>query len=349
MSGARDAFGSKLRRLPRGSARIGPIRSLPALLRARGIDPAWVFAQAQIDPSLFDDPENVIAYHDIGRVLAVSAAAMHCPHVGVLIGERCGVADLGLVGSLAAHAADVGTALRDFVRHMPLFDRAAVVSLAVDGDVATFTYTIVEPDIPAPEQIREGSVAIMVHVLRDLCGPSWAPDIVMFPHRLRGPLRPYRRYFRAPVHFGVGIAGIVFPARWLRQAIPNADGTLRYALLTHITAATPASDGPFADQVRRQIQLAMPRARADETVIARALGMDRSTLRRRLMREGSSFRTIVQDIRYQTARHLIHEAGLPLAEIATTLGYAELSVFTRAFRRWAGMTPSEWRRRHAEC
>ncbi len=90
----------------------------------------------------------------------------------------------------------------------------------------------------------------------------------------------------------------------------------------------------------------MPGASTEPTV-ARALAMDESTLRRRLAREGASFRAIVQDVRYEVARQLIGESELTLAEVAAVLGFCELSVFTRAFRRWSGVTPSQWRKEHS--
>src|SRR5271166_2020619 len=332
-----------MRPVPRGMTRVGPIRCLPALLRESGIAPAVVFPQAQVDPRLLDDADNVIAYRDLGRLLAISATATGCPHLGLRIGERCGIAELGPVGLLAARAPDVGTALRDFVRYMAVFDRAAVVSLAVEGETAIFHYIIVEPDIPAAEQIREGSVAIMVRVLRDLCGAYWTPESVMFPHRARGSLQPYRNYFRAPVHFGTGMAGIVFPARWLSQRVFSADRTLRRALQAQIVDGSAERDRLFADRVRHQIQVSLPQGQADEAAIARSLGIGRSTLRRQLAREGTSFRTIMQEIHYEAAKYLIRESDLVFAEVATALGYAELSVFTRAFRRWSGVTPSAWR------
>jgi AraC-like DNA-binding protein len=345
-----DEFGDpsdiEMRPIPPGSCRIGPILSLPALLRERGVEPKEIFAQAQVNPRLFTDAENVMAYRDLGRLLAISASTIRCPYLGLLIGERCSTAELGPVGLLAAQAPDVDAALRDFVRYMSLFDRAAVVSLAVDGDAATFSYTIVEPDIPAAEHIREGSLAIMVRILRDLCGASWAPDIVMFPHKARGTLLPYLKYFQAPVHFGREMTAIVFPARWLSRRVCSADQTSRSALQAQITNENAETAGSFSDRVRHKIQASVPQGQAGEAAIARSFGMDPSSLRRRLAREGTSFRTIVQDIRYEAAKLLIRESDLTLAEIAIALGYAEISVFTRAFRRWSGVTPSEWRGRN---
>jgi AraC-like DNA-binding protein len=334
-----------MRNLPPGFVRVGPICVLPPLLHEGGIEPTVVYEAARVDPHLLDDPDNIIAYRDMGRLLTVAGVALDCPHLGLFIGERCGLAELGPIAELAAQAPDVGAALMDFVRHMPTFDRGGVTSLAVDGDSATFSFMIVEPDVPAAEQIREGTVAIMVQVLRALCGDGWEPDLVLFPHRSWGSLQPYLKFFRAPVQFNAGLAGCVFAARWLRQGVFRADPALRDAIMERTASARNGASHSFAERVRRQIQLNMPGASA-EAAIARALAMDESTLRRRLAREGSSFRAIVQDVRYEIARQLIGESELTLAEVAAVLGFGELSVFTRAFRRWSGATPSQWRKEH---
>jgi AraC-like DNA-binding protein len=335
-----------MRDSPRGAARVGPICMIPALLREGGVDPAPVFEAARFDSRLLDDPENFVAYCDLGRLLAAASAALNRPHLGLAIAERCGLAQLGHVAELAAQAPNVGVALEDFVTHLPMFDRGSVVSLVADKESATFSFMIVEPDVPAAEIIREGSVAIMAHVLRDLCGADWEPDLVMLPHRARGPLAPYLKYFRAPVNFNAAMAGFAFGARWLDRPVAKADPIFRDALRLK-AAAQPIENGSFADLVRREIQRAMPAGLA-EAAIARSLDLDASTLRRRLANEGASFRAIVQDIRYLLARQLIGESELSLAEVAAVLGFGELSVFSRAFRRWSGMAPSQWRKEAPE-
>ena len=136
-----------------------------------------------------------------------------------------------------------------------------------------------------------------------------------------------------------------------------ADETLRETLLQQLSASDAADRTSLADQARRQILLSMPLGHTGlqttapihrQPAIARALGMNVSTMRRRLAREATSFREIAHDIHYETARHLIRDSALALTEVASMLGYAELSVFSRAFRRWSGLSPSEWRERNTE-
>ena len=328
-----------MRQVPRGSVSVLPILSLPAVLRECGADPAQVFGQAAIDARIFETSDGSIPYRDLGRLLEISAANAGRPHLGLLIGARCDMSSFGAIGALAAHAPDIGTALGDFIKHMPKWDRAAVVTLKADHESATFSFVIDEADFPGARIIREGAVAIMVRVLRHFFGASWSPDLVLFPHRARGPGYPYRRYFSAPVQFGTGSAGIVFPQHLLNRRVTSADGSLRAGR----TARHAASD-----QARRQILLSLPVGPIEQTGVARALGMNVSTMRRRLAREGTSFRELSHAIRYEAAKHLIRDSGLTLAEVAASLGYAELSVFSRAFRRWSGRTPSDWRGNNPE-
>jgi len=67
------------------------------------------------------------------------------------------------------------------------------------------------------------------------------------------------------------------------------------------------------------------------------------TLRRRLKEEGSSYRELLDEIRYGLAREYLGQTQLPLEEISGLLGYTEAGNFSHAFKRWSGMSPREWR------
>jgi AraC-like DNA-binding protein len=75
------------------------------------------------------------------------------------------------------------------------------------------------------------------------------------------------------------------------------------------------------------------------------MGVHRRTLERRLKAEGTTFQDVLDDLRHDMAVQLLSNTTLPMTEIADALGFAYLSVFSRTFRRWRGMAPSDWRRR----
>jgi AraC-like DNA-binding protein len=79
--------------------------------------------------------------------------------------------------------------------------------------------------------------------------------------------------------------------------------------------------------------------------VAKQLSMHRRTLDRRLKTEGTTFQEVLDEVRFEAACQLLDTARIPITEIAATLGYAETSAFSRAFRRWSGTTPLERRRK----
>ncbi|EIC21573.1 helix-turn-helix transcriptional regulator [Thiorhodovibrio frisius] len=77
--------------------------------------------------------------------------------------------------------------------------------------------------------------------------------------------------------------------------------------------------------------------------VARLFALHRRTLNRRLKAHGTSFKILIEEARYDVARQLLRDTSLPIADIAASLDYADASAFTRAFKRWSGVSPGAWR------
>ena len=88
--------------------RIGGMNSIPAVLQGLGSDPGPVLAEAGVDVTLFDDPENLISYLSRGHLLDICVARTGCPHFGLLVGQRNGLEALGLVGLLVKYSSGRG-------------------------------------------------------------------------------------------------------------------------------------------------------------------------------------------------------------------------------------------------
>ncbi len=82
--------------------------------------------------------------------------------------------------------------------------------------------------------------------------------------------------------------------------------------------------------------------RIDQT--ARRLGIPVRTLQRRMREAGLSYRELVADVRFQAARRRLDDRKSHLRVVATRLGFADASSFSRAFRRWSGVSPRDFRR-----
>jgi AraC-like DNA-binding protein len=323
--------------------RIGATIGLPAVLQGLGANPAQLLAEVGLEISLFDNPDNLLSFSARGRLLEHCAASTGCQHLGLLVGQRAGLQSLGLVGSLVKYSPDIGTALRSLVRFFHLHTRGAKATLTVDGQLAYFGYQIVQPGTKAADQVGDGALAVMLNIMQSLCGPGWKPSQVTLAHRKPDNVEPFRQFFRAPLRFDAEQNALVFLAEWLTHRLQVDDPELRRQLKVQMEAVEARHRDAFPDQVRTVLRTALLTDQTDADRIASLFSMHRRTMNRRLNEHGISFMDLVEEGRYEIARQALLDTDVQVSDVAALLGYADASAFTRAFRRWSGVAPAEWR------
>jgi AraC-like DNA-binding protein len=102
----------------------------------------------------------------------------------------------------------------------------------------------------------------------------------------------------------------------------------------------------FELQVRKKMVWALQEGDPSAEAIAKTLHMSARSLHRRLKQEGVVFRDVLKDVRMNLAKRYLNEQKMTLPETALMLGYSEQSAFTRAFKSWFGVTPSQYLQRH---
>ncbi len=309
-------------------------------LVAVGIAPDRLLAQSGIDPR-GPGRDDAVSFAALGRLMDVAAHRSGCPHFGLLAGQRTTLASLGLLGVLMRNAVTLGDALRALERHQGLFDRGAVIDVAVKGPVAVASYAPYEPDADGIALHCERALTAMTNVVRGLCEPEWAPDEVLLPRRQPQDAKPYADVFRAPVRFEQEIAALVFPAVLLEHPIGGASPTLRRIAERRLRRLEA---GDLTDNLRRHLRTILIRGRLSAQRAAETMAVHRRTLSRRLKAAGTSYRSVANETRLAVARQLLADTDLGLAEISAALDFSEPAAFTHAFRRWTGTTPSAWRR-----
>jgi AraC-like DNA-binding protein len=326
--------------------RVGASVAIPATLRSLGADPAEVLAEAGFDLEFFEVPDNLISFAARSRLMAHCAARTGCPYFGLLVGQRNGLHSLGLVGLLVKYSPDVGTALRNLVRYTHLHVRGAAFGLAVEGGVASFSYDIYEPYVEGHDQTGDGAMAAYCNGVRELCGPEWRPVEVRFAHRKPPDVGPYRRFFRVPLRFDAEQYALRFSAYWLNRRLPDVDPELRHLLRDQIEMLETHYGDDFPDRVRRVLRVALITGRASADEIATLFTMHTRSMHRRLSAFGTSFQQILDESRFEIARQMLADSTMEVGQIAGVLDYAAPGAFTRAFRRWSGTTPAQWRAAH---
>lgn len=330
-----------------GTVRVGAYIAVPALLREFGFDPACVVAEFGLNLSIFDEPDNRIAYSTAVKLLTRCAAITRCEHFGLLAGQHIGPTAMGLIGYLVLHSPSVELALQQLVENKKLHGRGCAVRLAIYRDQVALAYT---PNV-APEyaeQISYGALAMAFNILRKLCGDAWLPTEVRFALPAPRDIHPFRRFFKAPVHFNAEQSMLVFSRRWLGCPVSGADPIL-FRLLQKVADNLRRNfQDNVAGDVRNVIMEQLPTGKCSIEIVSERLDMHPRTLNRRLKEQGTSFIRLLTEIRRETATQLLRESGLSVTRIGLMLGYNSASSFTRSFERMTGRSPKAWRTDHNE-
>jgi AraC-like DNA-binding protein len=146
--------------------------------------------------------------------------------------------------------------------------------------------------------------------------------------------------------FGAPFNGFSAPARYLSMPVQGADPNLHALIRKHAEAML--AELPRAHSLTERVRALLAEQLANGAPslgqIARHVSMSERTLARHLEDEGTTYKALLEDLRRRLARRYVRRSELPFAEIAALLGFSQAAAFHRAFRRWTGRTPLEYRR-----
>ncbi len=267
----------------------------------------------------------------------------HEPALAIYVGTQMRLSSHGFLGFAAMTSATVREALDLAVRFASTRTSAIGLTLLVEGDTASLA---IEERTPFPAAIREFVVIALIVGLWQIGGAltgrplegigecAFAP-----PAYLRNLPAANRLKFDRPAH------RIVFAASELDLPLRSADAVaMRLAREQGERELAAVVDAGIPGRIRAAI-VAHGDAPPSLQAVARELRMSSRTLKRKLAEHGTTFSTIRDDHRRQRALLLLDNRALSISEIAERLGYSELPNFTRAFRKWTGVTPQAYRAR----
>jgi AraC-like DNA-binding protein len=328
-----------------GTTRIGVVWHLPEVLREFGVELHDALDDADVPPDIFSDPDNSIGLVPFRRLLATCASLTRCAHFALLVGQRTRLADFGLVGRAARCGATAGEGLQKFVAYFNLHISATTVRLIDAGRFARVVYVLTARDIStASQQQQLAAMAILCNILQDLCGRQWLPTVVTFSTRAPSDLRPIQQFFRVPLRFDSDESAVIFERHWLDRALPPLDPAFRAQVDSEMRDRQAAMLEDFPATVRRAVRKQIVTGKAGMREVAAMFGMHRRTLDRRLQEHGVHYGKLVESVEEQIARQLLRDTRLHVQQIAESLHFSSAANFATAFRRWTGLTPSDFRR-----
>lgn len=328
--------------------RASSMEGISATIDSLGGDAAAVFRRVGLqDEGL--DPQDWVSYHCFLRLLEEAANETACPHFGLLLATRQGVSTLGPVGFVIQQAPDIRSALRELSIHFSHYNQGAHVTLRVDKGIAQWGFSCKLQGRAPLRQQEDLAGGIGVQLMRLLWKPSWSPQAAYIPHSPPADSQPYRKLFGCPIIFNADSLQFIFSADILDQPINNANPQLHRVLQDHLFNLARNHPDDYCGQVRHLIHQALTTGDCSIERVASHLATGKRTLQRQLKKHDTSFKQLLEDVRFDIARRYLRESSGSLTALADMLCYSDLSTFSTAFRQHHGVSPRDWRKQsHTE-
>jgi AraC-like DNA-binding protein len=228
----------------------------------------------------------------------------------------------------------------------PLLQDASTLRLDVDADWTTLSYKILDPEIWPRHEDAMYTLGIISRLIKAAAPEAWSHvqlTVEAEPSQVRADLSSI---VQTNVIYGGNANSIRMPTSTINAPLNIAqpcDPNVLKKLAADLTRKRRST--PICERTRRVIYREMNDGCVNQDHIAREIGISSRTLRRRLSIENQSFQALLDECRMQfAALEFRTRSKLSLSDMALKLGYSEHSTFSRAFVRWAGVAPQEYRR-----
>lgn len=320
------------------------LKNLAIHLRKNDLEPAEVMpelVQALVSNSTARYPAEPYC-----QMLFQAATLLKDPLLGLHLGQTLSPADLGALGYALMSCSNLGEALVRAQRYHRLVNDVTPMTHAIVDDTLELRWGVQHGRMGA--LYDESGITAFVEFGRRLSGLHLAPRSVAFVNPPPDDPAPYVRYFGCPVAWGHSETCLTISLQSLQLPLVRPDSTLLNLMEKQAddelaTLKQPSDDLAMAvrEVAARMTRNGIPKI----SLVAAELKIPTRSLHRILASQGLNYRVLRDHALEEYARSLLANQKLTLNEITRLLGYSEPSAFIRAFKRWTGATPDDWRRR----
>jgi len=309
-------------------ARSAVFIGFDSLCRRHGLNPHELLRRCELDPLVLRRPDLYVPYARFAQALNLAAAEGPAPSFGLQLSEYHDYLVFGPFGLLLAQADSFAEVLKLTQQYVHLHAQGISLHLQTQGEQLRVEYRLQLQEPVDLRQLRELGLGVTQRTMAGLFAGEWQP-----------------RRFSCPVLFEQPCSGFVtdadiFTLRPVEQ---------RSQLKSHLIEQFRHNSQLPTDHVERTryiLQSILSTGEARLEVVASLLGQHPRSLQLALQRQGHSFRSLLDDVRYDEARQQLRLSAQSITDLALHLGYADETAFSRAFKRRSGMAPQRWRKAH---
>lgn len=300
-----------------------------------------------LEMSTLEDPDRRVPAQAHYKLWDHAEHVTGDPAVGLHAGQVIDPDRMGLVGHVFFNCDTLGEAVTQYVRLHRLINESVNLSFEQVGEQAILTWQADSPEHYCRQDMDRTLAAALCRT-RHFISPGIQAEWAEIAHPRPDYADKYEKLLGGPVTFGSLATRLAFNSRHLSHPIPHRNPYVYSAVLRQVNRLLTRlqTRRSFGRKIHRLISRQMSTEKIDADTLARQCHMSRQTLYRRLKKEGLGFHELVEQVRKDKALRYVSSDHYALGEIAFLLGFSELSAFSRAFKRWTGMAPAQYRAQH---
>lgn len=319
-------------------------RALRKELDKRGLDSAALFAQAGLDAAALSDPQARYPIEGTTRLWRLAVQQTGDPCLGLAVALQVSPLTFHALGYSLTASASLKEAFERITRYFRIVTDAGEFEFGREGEAYALRLNLpADRPQPAPEAI-DAFMRLFVNMCRLAVGRTFAPLSLSLQRPAPAGSDGFERVFRCAVQFDAPVNELRLPRAELERSLEGANAELaRHNDEIVVRYLATFDKQNLRARVRATLIEQLPRGEPSAEKIAAALHLSLRSLQRKLAEEQSSYDELLNDTRRELALSYARDTRYSVSEASYLLGFADTSSYSRAFKRWTGQSPSQFR------
>lgn len=265
-------------------------------------------------------------------------------YFGLKMGRIAPINPFGIYSSAFLSNSSFSDAISNAIKYQSTLGTGLCLQQAADPTQLKVVIEAFGNDLPPSREGYDATLSLIAASLQSICKPPIQTKAIEFAYEQPNDLTPYRQIFTDPIYFGRDHFSITFDPNTINHSLIFADKELHQYHKNNLEKATALTRvTTLSEQVSQLIHKRLDKGEPTVGEIAKELNVSVRTLQRNLAQEGPNFRQLLEEVRINLVKDYLESPFVNLQELHFLLGYSDQSNFYRAFRRWFGKTPGEFR------
>ena len=317
------------------------VKAICRALEAAGCDSAALLAEAGFDLKSLDGPNVRCPLTHTERLWRIAVTATGDPAFGIKVASHIKQTTFHVLGYGLAASSTLKEAFERVQRYCHVASDAIEYEFSRSGGEYHF---VIEPAPNVADESVDALVAAYLRMCRSLIGHEYSPLRIEFRRERPDSIEDFQRLLRAPLQFGAAQTRLVFDIDAIERPIDGGNPELaRHNDAIAQQYLSELERGNIQWRVREALTQRLARGEPSQEDVADLLNMSARTLQRKLADGGITYKEILDETRRALALAYLSAPRHSVSDVTYLLGFSAGSSFTRAFRRWTGQSPSDWR------